>query len=57
MQRGVLQVRRNKRYLDKTLFMTIMKGEISRTDEQKGLKSIWITSFKPIFSKMKFVIV
>jgi hypothetical protein len=29
----------------------------NRTDEQKGLKSIWITGFKPIMCKIKFVIV
>ena len=31
--------------------------KLKRTDEQKGLKSIWMTGFKPILSKMKFVIV
>ena len=29
----------------------------NRTDEQKGLKSIWMTGFKPILCQMKFVIV
>ena len=29
----------------------------NKTDEQKGLKSIWITGFKQILGQMKFVIV
>ena len=33
------------------------KGEIKQNRRAKGLKSIWMTGFKPILSKMKFVIV
>jgi hypothetical protein len=33
------------------------RGKSSRTDKQKGLKSIWMTGFKPFLNQMKFVIV
>ena len=29
----------------------------NRTDEQKELKSIWMTDFKPILCQIKFIIV
>jgi hypothetical protein len=31
--------------------------KLKRTDEQKGLKSIWMTGFKPIMCQMMCVIV
>ena len=33
------------------------RGKSNGTDKQKGLKAIWMTSFKPILCQMKFVIV
>jgi hypothetical protein len=45
----------------KKVYLAAMSGagrvKSNRSDEQKGLKSIWMTGFKPILCQMKFVIV